>query len=49
MQEYAQLMSGHFEDIGKKKQDEEMEKMKDDPVMKIIQNEGFILIEANYK
>ena len=46
MQEYAQLMSGHFEDIGKEKiaeqEKEKAEKEKEianDPVMKIIQND----------
>ena len=36
LKEFSALMGNHFTDVGEKQQKEEEEKMKDDPVMKTI-------------
>jgi hypothetical protein len=40
MTEFSKLMGSHFEDIAEKKQMEEEEKLKNDPVIQIIENDS---------
>lgn len=39
LEEFSKMMGSHFEDLGDKKQKEEEEKIQNDPVMQIINND----------
>lgn len=42
MNEFSKLMGTHFEDVADKKKKEEEEKLKNDPVTKIIENDPIV-------